>query len=48
MKKISELWNKHKELLLYVLFGGLTTLVNFVAFWLCSLVLGEDVCGTGI
>jgi putative flippase GtrA len=42
MKKISELWNKHKELLLYVLFGGLTTLVNFVTFWLCSLVLGED------
>lgn len=42
MKKISELWNKHKELLLYVLFGGLTTLVNFVTFWLCSLLLGED------
>lgn len=25
---------KYKELFLYVLFGGLTTLVNFVAFWL--------------
>lgn len=25
---------KYKEIILYIIFGGLTTLVNFVAFWL--------------
>lgn len=25
---------KYKEIFLYIIFGGLTTLVNFVAFWL--------------
>lgn len=31
MKKIIE---KYKELILYVVFGGLTTLVNFISFWI--------------
>ena len=42
MKKIIELINKYKELILYVLFGGLTTVVNFVAFWICGKILGEE------
>ena len=42
IKKICELMNKHRELLLYILFGALTTLVNFAAFWAFSLLLGED------
>ncbi len=32
---------KNKEIILYVLFGGLTTLVNFFAFWLLNKAAGE-------
>lgn len=39
MKKIKE---KYKELVLYVFFGGLTTLVNFAAFWLLNKSVGEE------
>ncbi|MBQ7117976.1 MAG: GtrA family protein [Clostridia bacterium] len=42
MKKIFELIDKYKELILYIVFGGLTTAVNFVAFWICGKLLGED------
>ncbi len=42
MKKITELIKKYKELLLYVIFGGLTTVVNFIAFWVCGKLLGEE------
>lgn len=34
---------KYKELLLYVLFGGLTTLVNFVTFWFLNKTFGEEI-----
>ncbi len=34
-------WKKHREGILYLLFGGLTTLVNFAAFILCGILLGE-------
>ena len=42
MKKIIELINKYKELILYVIFGGLTTVVNFIIFWICGKILGEE------
>lgn len=42
MKKIIELINKYKELILYVIFGGFTTVVNFIAFWVCGKILGEQ------
>ena len=32
---------KFKELVLYVLFGGLTTLVNFFVFWMLNKAIGE-------
>lgn len=41
MKKIKELLKKYEELILYVVFGALTTLVNFIAFWLLNRALGE-------
>ena len=34
-------WKKHREGILYLLFGGLTTLVNFAVFVLCGALLGE-------
>ncbi len=41
MQKIKALWAKYREILLYVLFGALTTLVNFVVFKLCNVAFGE-------
>ncbi len=43
MKKIRDLFIKYKELILYVFFGALTTLVNFIAFKFFNVVLGEEV-----
>ena len=38
MKKLIE---KYKEIITYVIFGVLTTVVNFVVFRLCEILLGE-------
>ena len=42
MSKIKELYLKHKELWLYIFFGGLTTLVNLVIFYAFELILGAE------
>ena len=42
MTKIKELIFKYKELLLYLVFGVLTTLVNLVTFWFFTKILGEE------
>lgn len=42
MNKIKELYNKHKEVILYIFFGALTTLVNFVAYVLFDLILSKE------
>ena len=34
MGKIKELLIKYKELVLYVVFGGLTTVVSYVSYWI--------------
>lgn len=41
MEKIKALYKKYEEVILYVVFGGLTTVVNFVSFWIFSQILGE-------
>lgn len=41
MKTIKTLFIKYKELIAYVIFGALTTLVNFFAFWLFTKIFGE-------
>ncbi|MGN0533414.1 MAG: GtrA family protein [Eubacterium sp.] len=38
---MKRLFEKYKELITYVVFGVLTTLVNFVSFWLFNKILGE-------
>ena len=43
MNKIKELLVKYKELITYVVFGVLTTVVNFVVFWLLNRIFGEHV-----
>ena len=42
MKKLTELLDKYKELISYVFFGALTTLVNFLTFSLFRALLGEE------
>lgn len=39
---IKKIFLKYKEVLLYVLFGVLTTLVNFIAFGAFSYILGDN------
>ena len=36
MKKLIEIWKKHREALTYLIFGGLTTVVNIGLFMLLS------------
>lgn len=43
MKKLTEILLKYKEIITYVFFGGLTTLVNFLTFTLFRALLGEEV-----
>ncbi len=48
MEKIKEIWNRYKELILYVFFGGFTTLINIVVYfacrqWLVMSVVAADV-----
>ncbi len=33
MQKIKNLYNKYKEIILYIIFGGLTTVVSFVSYY---------------
>ena len=40
MAKARALFMKHRGLILYVLVGALTTLVNMAAYWLCFNMLG--------
>lgn len=37
-----ELWSKYKEIILYIIFGVLTTAVNILAFACFNNILGED------
>lgn len=39
MEKYKQLWEKHRELILYVFFGGCTTLINIVSYFACRQVL---------
>lgn len=42
IKKIKSLQSKHREIISYLFFGVLTTIVNFLCFYLFSLLLGEQ------
>ena len=42
MKNIKKLFIKYKEPVMYIIFGVLTTLVNFMAFWLFTKIFGEQ------
>ena len=40
MEKVKALLMKYRSLILYAVFGALTTLVNMAAYWLCFNALG--------
>ncbi len=42
MKMIKTLFIKYKEIITYIIFGVLTTLVNFFAFWIFTKIFGEN------
>lgn len=42
MKKIKELFNKYKEVINYLIFGVLTTLVNYVSYLILSKVFNVN------
>ena len=48
MEKIKSLWNKYKEILLYLFFGGITTVVNYGVYALCGHVFHFDVVVSNI
>lgn len=37
-----ELFNKYREIIIYIIVGGLTTVVNFVIYYLCKLTIGTS------
>ena len=37
-----ELWRKYKEIILYIFFGGLTTLVNIIGYYFLSRIINID------
>ena len=45
MTKVKALYRKHKELILYVFFGGLTTVLNMAVYFICtrSLKMGLEI-----
>ena len=42
MNKIIELFNKYREIIIYIIVGGLTTVVNFVIYYLCKITIGTS------
>lgn len=36
MKKIKEIYNNHREIIVYLIVGVLTTVVSFVSYYLCT------------
>lgn len=49
MEKIKELYLKYKEIIHYIIFGGLTTVVNFVAYFVVARLFSiDEVISNGI
>jgi putative flippase GtrA len=48
LRPLQPFWQKHREMLLYLFFGGLTTVVSIGSFWVCAsaLQLNEHIANT--
>lgn len=40
MKFLKKIWNRYRDILLYLIFGGLTTVVNYAVYLPCYNLLG--------
>ena len=49
MEKIKNLYLKYKEVINYLIFGGLSTVVNFVSYYIAARIFGiDEVVSSGI
>lgn len=49
MNKIKELYQKYKEVIHYLIFGGLATIVNFVSYFIFARMIGiEEIVSSGL
>lgn len=49
IKTLGELYRKHKEIINYLIFGGLTTVVNFISYYIVARIIGfEEIASSGI
>ena len=48
MNQIKPLWAKYKEIILYLVFGGVTTVVNYGVYVICGHVFHMDVVPSNI
>lgn len=49
MEKIKELYIKYKEIINYLIFGALSTVVNFITYYISARLLGiDEVVSSGI
>ncbi len=48
MSKIIELLKKYREIILYLVIGGLTTLLNIVVYWVCATPLAINTIASNI
>ena len=45
---IKEYWDKYKDVILYLVFGVFTTVVNIVSSWVCAHVFGMSVMASTV
>ena len=45
---IKEYWDKYKDVILYLVFGVFTTVVNIVSYWVCAHVFGMSVMASTV
>ena len=45
---IKEYWDKYKDVILYLVFGVFTTVVNIVSYWVCAHVIGMSVMASTV
>lgn len=49
MNKVKELYQKYKEVIHYLIFGGLATSVNFVSYFIFARMIGiEEIVSSGL
>ena len=48
ISKLTAFYKKHKAVILYLIFGGLTTLINIAVYWLCERGAGLSTASSNV